>query len=43
VAPLSDMVEISADVWKARFFLWKTVKTALKLLYKRWHYTHLLM
>ena len=40
VAPSSDVGEISADGWKARFFLWKAVKTALKLLYKRrWHYT----
>ena len=34
VAPPSDIVEISADAWKARFFLWKTLKTALKLLYE---------
>ena len=39
MAPPSIIVEISADGWKARFLLWKTVKTSLKLLYKRWHYT----
>ena len=39
VAPPSVIVEISADCWTAGFFLWKTMKTAFKLLYKRRHYT----
>ena len=30
-----DIVEMSAGSWKARFFLQKTVETALKVAYKR--------
>ena len=34
VAPSNDS-KISADSWKARFFLQRAAKTALKLIYKR--------